>query len=258
MQIFLYKSHILKYLGYILLAFFSSQAQAFSWSSLWQSKNQQAKQMLKENKFQQAQHTFTDSNWKAVAAYRASDYQAALDLLAKSKDKDANYNLGNTLAKLGKYEQAIVAYEKAIDANKNHKDAIFNKKLVSKLLKQQKQQQQKEPQKQPGQDNQKQQNQGDKGNPNNQNNPDKEPPQNGEDNKNKQPEQKEKDKAEAKPKTADEKQNKPTSPTTKEDQTAGSKQQMKEQWLKLIPDDPGGLLREKFKRDYLRRRGELS
>ncbi|MDP3562470.1 MAG: tetratricopeptide repeat protein [Legionellaceae bacterium] len=33
-------------------------------------------------------------------------------------------------------------------------------------------------------------------------------------------------------------------------------QQAKEQWLKMIPDDPGGLLREKFLRDYLRKRGE--
>ncbi|WP_131775067.1 tetratricopeptide repeat protein [Legionella anisa] len=31
------------------------------------------------------------------------------------------------------------------------------------------------------------------------------------------------------------------------------KQQAKEQWLRLIPDDPGGLMREKFLRDHLRR-----
>ncbi|STX52838.1 TPR domain protein in aerotolerance operon [Legionella busanensis] len=31
------------------------------------------------------------------------------------------------------------------------------------------------------------------------------------------------------------------------------KEQAKEQWLRLIPDDPGGLLREKFLRDYIRR-----
>ncbi|CEG58914.1 tetratricopeptide repeat protein [Legionella fallonii] len=34
---------------------------------------------------------------------------------------------------------------------------------------------------------------------------------------------------------------------------AREKQQAKEQWLRLIPDDPGGLLREKFLRDHLRR-----
>ncbi|WP_131764245.1 tetratricopeptide repeat protein [Legionella drozanskii] len=33
------------------------------------------------------------------------------------------------------------------------------------------------------------------------------------------------------------------------------KQQAKDQWLKLIPDDPGGLMREKFLRDHLRREG---
>ncbi|HAU1251031.1 TPA: hypothetical protein F8R87_14655, partial [Legionella pneumophila] len=31
------------------------------------------------------------------------------------------------------------------------------------------------------------------------------------------------------------------------------KQLAKEQWLRLIPDDPGGLMREKFLRDHLRR-----
>ncbi|CDZ76001.1 putative O-linked N-acetylglucosamine transferase, SPINDLY family [Legionella massiliensis] len=33
------------------------------------------------------------------------------------------------------------------------------------------------------------------------------------------------------------------------------KQQAKDQWLRLIPDDPGGLMREKFLRDHLRREG---
>ena len=31
------------------------------------------------------------------------------------------------------------------------------------------------------------------------------------------------------------------------------KEQAKQQWLRLIPDDPGGLIREKFLRDHIRR-----
>ena len=62
--------------------------------------------MLKENKFQQAQHTFTDSNWKAVAAYRASDYQAALDLRVNSpKDyKMLQLKIDDSLRQLNKLQ----------------------------------------------------------------------------------------------------------------------------------------------------------
>lgn len=42
-------------------------------------------------------------------------------------------------------------------------------------------------------------------------------------------------------------------PTAAQTQEEREKQQAKEQWLKLIPDDPGGLMREKFLRDYIRR-----
>ena len=34
---------------------------------------------------------------------------------------------------------------------------------------------------------------------------------------------------------------------------AREKEQSKKQWLRVIPDDPGGLMREKFLRDYLKR-----
>ncbi|WP_454784909.1 tetratricopeptide repeat protein [Legionella sp. WA2024007413] len=48
-------------------------------------------------------------------------------------------------------------------------------------------------------------------------------------------------------------QNKEQQNSEAQSETEREKQQAKEQWLRLIPDDPGGLMREKFLRDHLRR-----
>ena len=45
---------------------------------------------------------------------------------------------------------------------------------------------------------------------------------------------------------------KPTKKTAAEMREEHERQQENEQWMRLIPDDPGGLMREKFRRDYLR------
>lgn len=226
----------------LLLAIFAVNSYAFSWQNLWKSKNQQAKEMMKKNDFAGATNTFKDENWRAVAAFRAKNYQMAADLFAKSNTAEANYNLGNSLAHLGKYQDAIAAYDRALKDDKNQQDAAHNKEILEKLLKQQaeqnKQQQEKQNKDQPKNKNPQKSSQEQKQNTSNQqqNSPEqaKKTPQQSKNTKN----------------SAPQKQNKPNN--------KDGKGQIQEQWLKLIPDDPGGLLREKFKRDYLRRRGELS
>ena len=47
--------------------------------------------------------------------------------------------------------------------------------------------------------------------------------------------------------------NKDSRPGTEQSTAEREKQQARDQWLRLIPDEPGGLLREKLLRDYLRR-----
>ncbi|TLY52392.1 MAG: tetratricopeptide repeat protein, partial [Gammaproteobacteria bacterium] len=59
---------------------------------------------------------------------------------------DALYNRGNALAKQGKYEEAIAAYDKALARAPQMQDAGANKQAVEQWLKQQKQQQQQQSQ----------------------------------------------------------------------------------------------------------------
>lgn len=238
-----------------LLSFHIHNCYAFTWQDLWVNQNQQGKSLMLKGDYKAALKKFTDNDWQATAAFRAKDYQQAAKLYAKTNTATANYNLGNALAYLGKYENAILAYNQAIKLNKNDKDAIHNKKIIEELLKQQKQQpdqnNQATNQENPNQDHQQMQKNSNNQDSNtsrdtNQDKKDSSSEQNTTANKTTNAKDKNKnDKSQA---------NKKSNPTPDNN----TKQQMKDQWLKLIPDDPGGLLREKFRRDYLRRRGELN
>src|SRR5262249_44561524 len=83
--------------------------------------------------------------------YRAEDYAGSAEALADQKGPEARYNLGNALARAGRLEDALAAYDETLAAVPDHADARFNRDLVAKLLEQQKQQQP-----QPGQDGKKQ------------------------------------------------------------------------------------------------------
>lgn len=234
------------YIFSLLLFIFTLNSYAFSWQNLWKSKNQQAKEMMKKNDFSHAKNTFKDENWQAVAAFRDKDYQMAADLFAKPKTIDANYNLGNALANLGKYKDAIKAYDEVLAANKNHEDAKHNKKILENFLKQQ--------QKQENSNNKQKQNpktQEKKNNPYTKNQKEEKKQQTNKKQQN-PPKINNKSSENKKKNEKNKNLNKQNSQNKK-----NGKNQMQEQWLKLIPDDPGGLLREKFKRDYLRRKGEL-
>ncbi len=110
---------------------------AFGWPDLWWRADQQASRQLDAGHAQAAADQFQNPDWRAAAQYRASDYQAALDTLSGAVGADADYNRGNALARLGRLQEAVAAYERTLKHEPDHADARANLALVRKLLEQQ-------------------------------------------------------------------------------------------------------------------------
>ena len=111
-------------------------AHAFSWDDLWLTKNQQAERLLEKGSAPDAAELFTDSRWRAVANYRAGEYGGSAAGFADHEDVSSLYNLGNALAKLGEFESAIDAYEEVLERDPDFEDAVYNRDLVKDMLEQ--------------------------------------------------------------------------------------------------------------------------
>jgi Ca-activated chloride channel family protein len=262
-------------------------AAAFQWRDLWLRPDQQAAQLMKDGNAKAAASRFQDHRWRAAADYRAEQYDKAIQALGKADSADDHYNRGNALARLGKLKEAIAAYDQALRLKPGDKDARYNRDLLEKeLRKKQKPQQGKgKGNKQQNQQDQQQSNQQQGGQSSTSDqSKDKsgqgqanQPKQNskagksGEKNKpgadNKQGQKHEQPQSQAgqdknKPKPQAQDQGKPGSGDqhNQGDKQAGAEKrghpdddkptQADEQWLRRIPDDPGGLLRRKFYLQY--------
>lgn len=123
------------------MIFLSSPSQAFELRDLFVRRDVSAARDLKAGKTV-SPDVFKDDSWRGAAAYKAGDYETAVDALSAANTPDDRYNLGNALAHAGKYEEAIAAYKDVLNENPDHADAAFNKKYLEEKLKQQRQNQQ--------------------------------------------------------------------------------------------------------------------
>jgi len=260
---------MMRYFILLFISFLPLNTHAFNWQDLWSTPDQQGRDLMSKNQFKQAKETFTGSAWAATAAYRDGDYQKAAALYQELNNEQGYYNQGNALAHMGQYEEAIKAYNKALALNPKNQDALYNRKLVEDLLKKDKEQNQNKDQQNKDQQNKDQQNKDqqnkdqqnkdqqnkDQQNKDQQNKDQQNKDQQNKDQQNKDQQNKDQQNKDQQNKDQQNKdqQNKDQQNSEAQSEAEREKQQAKEQWLRLIPDDPGGLMREKFLRDHLRR-----
>src|SRR6185369_373733 len=89
---------------------------------------------LQEKNPGRAATLFDDPEWRGAAQFRSGQFEASATTLASSDSADGQYNRGNALAKAGKIEPAIEAYDRALALNPQHEDARFNRDLLKKYL----------------------------------------------------------------------------------------------------------------------------
>jgi len=248
--------------------------QALEWNELWKNKDQLGEAALQQGDSTKAAQLFNNPEWKAAAEYKAGNYEQAIEQLGNINTADAHYNRGNALAKAGQLDEAIKAYNRATELQADHQDAKHNRELVEKAKQQNEQQSSDnkdgEPQDQDKQDSDQKDQQSQQGD--SQQSQNQEQQESAEDSqqasdtqKNQQdadkngqqdktPEESDTEREQAEKQAAEQQakdeQEKAESASTETAEELDLDQQQTQQWLKKIPDDPGGLLRRKFQYQY--------
>ncbi len=121
----------------VILLLPTQQADAFSFSDLWLRADQQAARALADDDVARARALATTPEWRGSADYRGGDFAAAEKAFAAAPGPVADYNRGNALAKQQRYEEALAAYQRALEADPQMADATANEEAVRQWLQQQ-------------------------------------------------------------------------------------------------------------------------
>jgi len=240
----------------LLLLPYSPDADAMSWDELWQNQNQRGSLLFDQGDHDAAANLFGHAQWKASSLYRAGKYDQALQFWSEDDSGDSQYNSGNALAKLGRYEDAIRAYQQVLDANPQHQDASYNKRLIEERLQQQQQNQDDKNPQESGDSSQDQNMDGSQQQAQSESDSSQPDQQNEQNSAIQKPRSEQQDGTEAQASQAQQPESsEESSPGTDATEIGGEdgdemSEQAANQWLRKIPDDPGGLLRRKFLFQY--------
>ncbi|NOR55998.1 MAG: tetratricopeptide repeat protein [Sulfurovum sp.] len=107
------------------------------WNRLFMTSNQVAYKAYENKQYVKAAKSFENMSFKAAAYFRAGEFKEAKSMYQNLSSKNGKYNLGNTSVMLGKYDDAIEAYELALKIDPEFKEAKENLVLAKarKILK---------------------------------------------------------------------------------------------------------------------------
>ena len=238
---------------------------ALDWNDLWKTRDQQGKEAMESGDYDKAIELFEDSEWLAAAHYKAGNYRQSANGYNNNSDIDHLYNHANSLAKIGQFEEAIENYEQVIAEEPNAEDALYNLNLLKDLLSENQSSEEnnddgqsseeastgEQSQQQNGDESEQSDNEGNSKTGDSDDESDANPNQKLSNEEDIEAIEKELERA-AEENSNQEPQQEDNNESGLEGRMAQEQQQAMEQWLRRIPDDPGGLLRRKFRYQYQR------
>ncbi len=238
---------------------------ALDWNDLWKTRDQQAKEAMESGDYDKAIELFEDSEWLAAAHYKAGNYRQSANGYNNNSNIDHLYNHANSLAKIGQFGEAIENYEKVIAEEPNAEDALYNLNLLKDLLSENQSSEEnndngqsseeastgEQSQQQNGDESEQSDNEGNSKTGDSDDESDANPNQKLSNEEDIEAIEKELERA-AEENSNQEPQQEDNNESGIEGRMAQEQQQAMEQWLRRIPDDPGGLLRRKFRYQYQR------
>lgn len=99
-------------------------------ATFWFTADQQGQRAFREGRYKDAAEHFADPMWKGTALYRAGEFKEAQSVFARLDDAEAHYNRGNCFVFLGKYDDAMASYDRALARRPGWREAEENRAIA--------------------------------------------------------------------------------------------------------------------------------
>ena len=118
----------------LAVSFPLSDAGAFEFADLWARPDQQAARSIERGDTDRAAAIAPDHRWRGTALYRGGRFDESAGAFAGGDTADDHYNRGNALARAGDLRGALDAWDEALARDPAHADAEHNRNIVESLI----------------------------------------------------------------------------------------------------------------------------
>lgn len=98
--------------------------------NLWSTQDQRGQRLMEEGRYAEAAATFADPLRQGIASFRAGDFKQAAQTFGGLDTAEAAYNQGTALIMLGKYDEAVARFDRALVLHPGWADAQANRTLA--------------------------------------------------------------------------------------------------------------------------------
>ncbi|MGI9518557.1 MAG: tetratricopeptide repeat protein [Pirellulaceae bacterium] len=97
---------------------------------LWLTADQQGDRLFAQEQYVEAAEVYEDPLRKGAALYRSKDFERAAAAFARVDNAESAFNRGNSLMLLGKYDEAITSFDRAMQFEPEWREAQENRGLA--------------------------------------------------------------------------------------------------------------------------------